>query len=665
LSFQGLPEPGAPVSITVGNIVSAAEVWLVAGISATASPYGALPLALPHPPFDNGCSLLTSAELLIQLPFTGSSVTVGGTLPPSLTPYHLYVQAAVIGTPGHPARVSLGLDIHAVPPMTGISQLSGSIVHQAGSVPAPNARVTLYKPDLSFFLEARTAGTGTFSFANVPAGGYLLGAALPGSDYAETSVSLAPGTNQASLSLVPESHPGSWSVIGDTLPEMLDATDIGALRPDGTILYCHDTSDPIVFDPVTGTKAFPPSSGSAQGCMNGTLLEDGSVILVGGQAGSSPGSFMNAISWVKRFKPDNTWEILGNMLAPTGRWYPGLARLNDGRLLVYGGGTAPLAVRTDTCEVFNPLTSTWTWTGTMGSVNEFAPGALLGNGLVLRTWGAAPEVYNPSTGQWAPTGPFTAPARGYPDHSDHSLLVLSDSRAVAVGVRRALQPAAPMTEYYQPATGTWTAGTSPSLVRMQGEVVYMPDGKVFFGAGDKETTAGPEPNVLGIVKRCDLLDPISASWRTVAPMLAFREYHAVTLLVPDGRVVMTGGTQIKFQYGPTTANIEAWSPPYLFRGVRPVISNLSDQSPARGQTVSFGVFPATTLTSVVLMGLQSTTHWVDGGIPRRLELAVVQNGGQTQVTLPTNADALPLGWYMLFAMVDDIPSKALMLRVDP
>ncbi|MFO0982462.1 MAG: hypothetical protein U1E76_12135 [Planctomycetota bacterium] len=50
-------------------------------------------------------------------------------------------------------------------------------------------------------------------------------------------------------------------------------------------------------------------------------------------------------------------------------------------------------------------------------------------------------------------------------------------------------------------------------------------------------------------------------------MLEFREYHAVTLLVPDGRVLTTGGTRIKFSTA-TSANIEAYRPPYLFRGVR-------------------------------------------------------------------------------------------------
>jgi hypothetical protein len=200
---------------------------------------------------------------------------------------------------------------------------------------------------------------------------------------------------------------------------------------------------------------------------------------------------------------------------------------------------------------------------------------------------------------------------------------------------------------------------------MQAEVVALPDGHIFVGAGDAENHAGTEPQILGIVRRCDLLDPMGGLWRRMADMNWYREYHAVTLLVPDGRVVTTGGTEIKFQYGPTSADIEAFSPPYLARGVRPQISQLSDSAPRRGRSVKCRVFPATKLTRVVMMGLQSTTHWVDGGIPRRLELPVFQAGSFARFTLPKDPNVLPLGWYMVFGMVDDIPSPALIVRVDP
>jgi hypothetical protein len=560
------------------------------------------------------------------------------------------------------ASLALGAPSRAQQP----TALVGGIVRQAGtSTPLADARMTLFVPDLSFFREVRSNTAGLFVFSQVPAGTYQLGAALPGWEYSERQITLVGGRSRQNFPLSPETHIGAWNIIGDTLPEELDASDMGALRPDGTIFYCHNTLDPILFDPVTGQKTFPPGSGSAQGCMNSTLLEDGSVLVVGGQNGTSPGSFTNAIPWVKRFTPQNTWVQQGNMLLPQGRWYPGLARLADGRLLIMGGGTAPSAVRTDTCEIYTPGTQSWAFTDTMNSQLEFPPSALLFDGRVLRTWGVRPELYSPAIGQWAQEAPFVSPVRGFPGHSDHSLIVLSDGRAVAIGVTRLNQPSAPMTEYFNPTTSTWSTGTSPSLVRMQTEVVSLPDGHVFVGAGDAETHAAGEPNVLGVVRRCDLFDPMSGLWRRVGDMNWYREYHAVTLLVPDGRVLTTGGTTIKFQFGPTSADIEAWSPPYLFRGVRPQLSQLSDSSPSRGQTIKFQVALATRLTRVVLMGLQTTTHWVDGGIPRRLELPVTQPTNIAQITLPSDPNLLPVGWYMLFGMVDDIPSKALILRVDP
>ena len=69
------------------------------------------------------------------------------------------------------------------------------------------------------------------------------------------------------------------------------------------------------------------------------------------------------------------------------------------------------------------------------------------------------------------------------------------------------------------------------------------------------------------------------------------------------------------------------------------------------------------ITSAVLMGTGATTHWVDAGIPRRLVLPVVQSGSAVSVTLPASANVLPSGHYMLFLMVDDIPSAARIISV--
>jgi hypothetical protein len=339
-----------------------------------------------------------------------------------------------------------------------------------------------------------------------------------------------------------------------------------------------------------------------------------------------------------------------------------MARLSDGSLLVMGGGTRPDAVRTATSERFNLTTQTWSYTGSMLNASEFTPTALLYTGEVLITW-SPPQLYNPTTGQWRLTGNFNQPNRGWPGHSDHSLVVLADGRALALGIRRAATQNSVMGEIYDPATGTWSLTSNPSLLRFQTEMVALPDGKILVAGGETEQAPSPVPSVLGIVKWSDLYDPTSNTWRRVADMNQFREYHAVTLLLPDGRVATTGGTRIKFQVGPTSADIEAFIPPYLLRGVRPRITEISTTTPTRGSQIQIAIAPETRLTSVVLIGTGATTHWVDGGIPRRIVLPVAQNGSIATITLPTDPNILPLGHYMLFAMVDDIPSVARIVNV--
>ncbi len=48
---------------------------------------------------------------------------------------------------------------------------------------------------------------------------------------------------------------------------------------------------------------------------------------------------------------------------------------------------------------------------------------------------------------------------------------------------------------------------------------------------------------------------------------------------------------------------------------------------------------------------------------RRVSLAPQQNGSTVIVTLPTDSNVLPLGHYLVFAMVDDIPSVARIVEV--
>tara|TARA_R110002072_G_scaffold141664_2_gene286898 strand:- start:2236 stop:4332 length:2097 start_codon:yes stop_codon:yes gene_type:complete len=659
LEGYGAPIPGATVEFVVRDGAANAAHLLMLGFSSTN--WNGTPLPWVVPPalgFAPGCSLLVAIDVSDVL-LTNNAGIATLTLPlPSTLAGSFYLQT--IGLPNSgPWYGTNALDL--VVALSGTHPVMGTARRAGTNQPISGARITLFTPQLSTFLETRTDVNGAYSIA-APPGNFRLGCAARGFDYVENGLGVPAAGNQ-DFALQLETHGGQWDVIGNTLPETLDATDIAYLLPDGRIFYCHDTTDPILFDPVTGLKTFPASSATEQGCMHGTLLEDGRMILVGGQNGASPGSFTNATRRVKAWSGTSGWQNLPLLLNPTGRWYPGLARLRDGRLLVMGGGTAPSAVRTPTCEVYDPATDSWSWTGTMGQAVEFPPAALLHTGKVLRTWGD-PELYDPPAGAWQPTGTFAAVDRGWPGHSDHSLCVLQDGTALVIGINtQSAGSQAAMAESYDPTTATWSPRSSPDLKRMQCEVVPLPDGRILVQGGDVQSEPTSEPQLFGVVKRTDLYDPQDDSWRRVNDTPRFREYHAVTLLLPDGRVATTGGTNIKFQNTPLSADIDAWSPPYLSRGVRPRIDNLSATVFSRGATIAFNVFPATLLTSAVLIGTGVTTHWVDGGVPRRLVLPTQQTGLSVTVTLPSDPDLLPVGHYLLFGMVDDIPSVASIVRV--
>ena len=63
------------------------------------------------------------------------------------------------------------------------------------------------------------------------------------------------------------------------------------------------------------------------------------------------------------------------------------------------------------------------------------------------------------------------------------------------------------------------------------------------GGGKKEDPASPNPvNEWCELKRVDLYDQRADDWRQLSDMGDFREYHAIMLLLPDGRVLVTAGT---------------------------------------------------------------------------------------------------------------------------
>src|SRR4030095_13678847 len=167
------------------------------------------------------------------------------------------------------------------------AEVSGSVSLTAGGAVA-NTRMTLFRPDLRFFRETRSDPAGVFTFANVPNGNFQLGAAAIGYDYREITLPVSGPTASAAFSLLPETQPGRWTIVGSTSPEIIEGTGSGTVLPTGEMMVCHDTMDPITFDGLSQTRWFPPGSGSEQGCHVTTMLTNGHLFVVGGSMGGNP-----------------------------------------------------------------------------------------------------------------------------------------------------------------------------------------------------------------------------------------------------------------------------------------------------------------------------------------------------------------------------------------
>lgn len=535
--------------------------------------------------------------------------------------------------------------------------VTGNVTAQ--SLAAANVRITLFNSDTTFFLEERTNNAGNYAFTGVPSGTYTIGFAKLDQEYIDTSITISASVANLDITLIPESEKGIWDVIMVS-PERLGGTDLGLLMPDGKIFYCHDTEDPFYFDPKVDDTVSVTGSTAIQGCVGPILNNDGKVWFFGGtlQAVYGPGT-----KKVKTFAPQvPLWQMQSDM--SDYRWYPTVSPLPDGNILVTGGGGLNNPVRVKTSEVYNLQTGGFIVTDTIAIGNEVSPILPLYNGKTLMTH-RPPQLFDPVTNQWNLAADFVQGNRmSNGDHSDHELVLLPNGNVVAIGYKPFQNPLGTFVEMYSPSLNQWSLKSSISPIRSRAKAVIMPDKRILVANGEKEDGNDSTPiNQWGYMKRTDLYNPYSDTWRNTQDMNYFREYHAIITLVPDGRLIAVGG---EGQPGnePAQSIIEAYRPPYLFRGIRPEIRNLSTNSYARGSQVSFDVSKTDSITGVILLSNAVNTHFMNSSSNRFLELSFTQNSGNITAHLPTDSLLLHAGFYMLFVMVDDIPSTAQILHVE-
>ena len=217
--------------------------------------------------------------------------------------------------------------------------------------------------------------------------------------------------------------------------------------------------------------------------------------------------------------------------------------------------------------------------------------------------------------------------------------------------------------------------------RWYGTGTLLPNGQVLATSGaDRDEVWVPGEEVP--VMQAELFDPATNTWTPVALQHNKRTYHNTAVPMRDGRVLVGGHSPItnsymSFAFPPVTGpgnvgrdpSFEIYSPWYVFRNDRPVITGVSTTSLTNGVPFTATVAGASNLHSIVLMKRTALTHLVDGD-QRLVELKVLStnplNPAQRTLAVPSS-NVLPPGKYVLYANINTsdgvVPSKGMAMTV--
>ena len=240
-----------------------------------------------------------------------------------------------------------------------------------------------------------------------------------------------------------------------------------------------------LYNPATGTWT---PTGSLSGPRNGhtaTLLPNGKVLVAGGSAG--PTTFASA----ELYDPAaGTWTPTGSLT--TARTESTATLLTNGLVLIVGGRPVNPSASFASAEIFNPATGTWSVTGSLNAARSTHTATLLPNGMVLVASGysnyathallTSAELFNPVTGTWSTSGSLNT-ARAF-----HSAALLPSGLVLVAGGADSSDVGLSSAEVFSSVTGAWTNTSNLQGARFTHTATRLNDGRVLIAGGQ------PSPN---------------------------------------------------------------------------------------------------------------------------------------------------------------------------
>lgn len=232
----------------------------------------------------------------------------------------------------------------------------------------------------------------------------------------------------------------------------------------------------------------------------------------------------------------------------------GSSASSGGPSILFAGGVTKKSTLAS-AEVFEPSGS-FVATGAMSTARVGHTATELQNGRVLVAGGASKmfgagmkifasaELYNPSKKRFSNTGAMLGARTG------HTATLLANGKVlIACGDDGTMSLST--SELYDPATAEFTETGAINFPRDRCTATSLPNGKVLIAGGIQLLPDGSG----GVLDSAELYDPATGSFSLTGTMTSAREMHTTTLL-PDGRVLITGGVS----NGPVLDTAELYDP---------------------------------------------------------------------------------------------------------
>jgi hypothetical protein len=424
-----------------------------------------------------------------------------------------------------------------------------------------------------------------------------------------------------------------------------------SLMPNGKVMMWPGDggvsgNDPRQLDPATGAVTPLSAPGYDIFCAGQSWLPDGRLFVAGGHISNNVGLPAAVI-----YDPAlNTWTKQPSMNA--GRWYPSQQVMPNGDVLVVSGDTDLTVGEDITPQVWQAATGSWrTLTNAPLNLGLYPTLSLAPNGKVFNSGPNATTRYldTTGTGAWTTVGDHIF--NGYRDYD--SMVMFQPGKILVAGGSDPATNTAEVIDLTQ-ASPAWRSTASMTYARRQTNALMLPDGKVLVTGG----TAGPgfsndDPTLA--IYAAEEWDPATEHWTTLASATVPRLYHSISILLPDGRVLSTGGNGF--------TQSEYFLPPYLFAGPRPTITS-APASVTNGQSIFVGTPDAANINQVSWVRVPSTTHTYSMSQGFYSSTNVTRGSGGITITSP-NDPTMPPGHYMLFILNNGVPSLASIVHLGP